>query len=59
MKTYEIVFRNGDNVDDGGDFVLWVRTDREITLFGESEGIPSIKEIDIKPNMAGVDMIIK
>ncbi len=59
MKTYEIIFSIEDMIDDNGDFTLWLRTDHEVKLPGEVNGDPSIKEIDITPSSAGIDIIVE
>ena len=59
MKVYEIGFRTGDNPDESDDCVVWIATDRKISLTSESDA-RYIREIDVdKFYPAGVDIIVK
>ena len=53
MKVYELQFRDGDNFDESS-FVLRVKTDGHL----EAPGAVICKEIEIKPYMSGIDLII-
>lgn len=53
MKVYELQFRDGDNFDESS-FVLRVKTDGHL----EAPGAVICKEIEIKPDTLGIDLII-
>jgi len=56
-KVYEIGFPANDEIDEG--YIIWIATDRKITLRTESVG-SYIKEIDVGITYpAGVDITVE
>ncbi len=59
MNTYELIIKKAaERVDDDGDIVIWMKTDGEISIPGNSE-FDSIKEISRYAFITGIDIVVK
>lgn len=58
MKVYEVGVKLVVR-DDEDEEVIWIRTDREITMVEGSDMITYCKEIDISIDAAGIDLNIE
>lgn len=56
QKVYQLEFRAGDNFDEDS-FVLWIAADADLEVKSPSAVV--FKEIEIKPKMPGIDIVVK